>query len=201
MAPYVPPTWSGGAPPTAAALTPYAAPTLAQLQATPGYQARLDAGLLAGNRSAAAQGTVLNGGTQKALARYGQDYASNEYNNLFGQGLALNQANNQTTQTGNSNALTEYLARYGQFTDAANIGLSAQQQNTAQNALGFNQGQTSYGNRYQQYMDDNSRTLNDYLTNISTQRNSRNDYWTMLNNLATTGANAANGSYKPGLGA
>jgi hypothetical protein len=127
--PYVAPTWTGGPAPTAPQLQTFTAPTEAQLEASPGYQSRLAAGLQARNRSAAAQGSVLNGGTQEALARYGQDYASNEYSNLFGQSLATNQNNNNVTQGNFGNAFQTYQANYGAFTDAANRGFNAYQAN------------------------------------------------------------------------
>jgi hypothetical protein len=88
--PYHSTPWTGG---------PFVDPTMDQVKAMPGYQTRLDAGLLGRQRSAAAQGTILNGGTQKALERYGQDYAANEF------------------QTARSNAYDNYMTRYKQFTD------------------------------------------------------------------------------------
>jgi hypothetical protein len=127
--PYVSPQWTGGPAPTAPQLQAFTAPTEAQLEASPGYQSRLAAGLLAENRSAAAHGTVLNGGTQQALARYGQDYASNEYQNLFGQSLATNQNNNAVTQGNFGNAFQTYQANYGAFQDAANRGFNTYQAN------------------------------------------------------------------------
>ena len=99
-----------------------------------------------GNMSAAARGTVLNGGTQKVLARYGQDYASNEYNNLFGQSLATNQNNNNVTQGNFGNAFQTYQANYGQFLDSANIGLNAYTTNV--NA------QRNAGNDYWSHLND-----------------------------------------------
>ncbi len=176
--PYIAPVWGGGpapaAPtlPTAPNLTPYTAPTQAQLEASPGYQSRLTAGLAAMNTSAAAQGSVLSGGTQQALAQYGQNFASNEYNNLVGQGLSINANNNNVAQTGFGNqfnlaqtgfgdAFQTYQANYGQFQDAAAMGLNA------------------------------------YNTNVATQRNASTDYWNQLNSLYTGGLNSANSSYKP----
>jgi hypothetical protein len=49
----------------------------------PGYAFRMSQGQQAIERSAAARGGALGGGTLKALANYGQDYASNEYQNAF----------------------------------------------------------------------------------------------------------------------
>ena len=76
---------------------PFTAPTAVTAQNDPGYQFRLDQGNQALQRSAAANGTLLSGGTQKALARYNQDYASGEFQNVY------NRAN-QTFQN-----------RYGQY--------------------------------------------------------------------------------------
>lgn len=175
---YTAPTYTGAPPPTAPTLatyspTMYTAPTEAQLEASPGYAARLAAGAQVQQRGAAAQGTVLNGGSQQALARYGQDYASNEYNNLVGQtqaGVNLNNnatatataTNNNATQTGFGDAFSNYTARYGQFTDAATMAKGA------------------------------------FDTNVSNNRNAATDYWTRLKDLYSTGASVAAGSYKPG---
>jgi hypothetical protein len=52
-------------------------------QADPGYAFRLKEGFKALERSAAARGTVLSGGTLRELARYNQDFASNEFSNAF----------------------------------------------------------------------------------------------------------------------
>jgi hypothetical protein len=75
----------------------FQAPTDITMQNDPGYQARLALGTDAIQRSAAARGGVLTGGTAKALDTYGQDYASNEYNNVY------------------NRALTGYDTNYNQF--------------------------------------------------------------------------------------
>lgn len=49
----------------------------------PGYQFRLNEGLKALDRTAAARGGLLSGGAIKAGERYAQDYATNEYQNAF----------------------------------------------------------------------------------------------------------------------
>lgn len=49
----------------------------------PGYQARLDEGLRARERSASARGILNSGGTLRGVERYSQDYASNEYQKVF----------------------------------------------------------------------------------------------------------------------
>lgn len=83
-------------------------PTAADMMANdPGYQARLQTGLDAVQGSAAAKGSVLSGGTLKALNDYSQTFASNEYNNYYNQALQ-----GYTTNTGTQrNAMNDYWAR------------------------------------------------------------------------------------------
>lgn len=50
---------------------------------SPGYQVRLKQGLNAIRYGAAARGLLGSGGTDKALMRYGQDYATNDYGNFM----------------------------------------------------------------------------------------------------------------------
>lgn len=49
----------------------------------PGYQFRMDEGMKALERGAAARGGLLSGGFARKALRYSQDYASNEYMNVF----------------------------------------------------------------------------------------------------------------------
>lgn len=160
MPTYKPPTWTGG---------DYVNPTEGDLLAMPGYQVGLDAGLIARQRGAAAQGTVLSGGTQKALTRYGNDYATTNY------------------QTLRNNTLDAYKQRYAQFTDAAGMDLGAR-------TLNANENQNTFQNRVNTYASGNARTLSEYLTNLTAKRNAELDYWQRLNDLNQTGAAAAGGS-------
>lgn len=57
--------------------------TSADFQTDPGYDFRLAEGARALERSAAARGTAQSGGTLKALTRYNQDFASNEFGNAY----------------------------------------------------------------------------------------------------------------------
>lgn len=57
--------------------------TAADFTKDPGYDFRMAEGQKALERSAAARGGLQSGGTLKALARYGQDFASNEYGNAY----------------------------------------------------------------------------------------------------------------------
>lgn len=82
-------------------LTPWTeqfqAPTNVTEQNDPGYQFRLQQGAQALQNSAAARGGLLSGNTAKAITDYAQNYASNEYSNVYGR------------------AYNEYATRYNQF--------------------------------------------------------------------------------------
>lgn len=57
--------------------------TPADYQADPGYAFRMSEGMKGLERSAAARGGLMSGATGKALTRYGQDVASQEYQNAY----------------------------------------------------------------------------------------------------------------------
>lgn len=89
--------------------------TLADFTADPGYEFRRGEGMRGVETSAAARGGLLSGGTLKALARYNQNFASNEYSNAY------NRWNND--QTTRFNRLSS-LAGIGQTAtrDVATLG-------------------------------------------------------------------------------
>lgn len=78
--------------------------TLEDYQADPGYQFRLDEGNKGVERSAAARGGQLSGATMKALARFGQNTASGEYQNAY------NRYNNDQSKVS-----AEYQNAYNRF--------------------------------------------------------------------------------------
>lgn len=84
-----------------------------KFQKDPGYDFRMQEGQKALERSASARGGLMSGGTLKALSRYGQDYASNEYNNAYNR---FNQDRDQ---------------RYGKLMDLVGTGQNAAAQTGA----------------------------------------------------------------------
>lgn len=117
----------------------FTAPTGLNEQNDPGYQARLQLGTEALQKSAAAKGSVLTGGTAKALDSYGQDYASNEYSNVYNRALntyGTNASNYYTNQSSQYNRLSA-LAGTGQQT-ATNLASEGQaaSNNVTSNLLG-----------------------------------------------------------------
>lgn len=110
-------------------------PTAEDLRANdPGYQERFDMGRQAIERGAAAQGSILSGGTLKGLEQYGQNYASGEYNNYVNQQLQqrqqqasdyLNLAYGPSWQQ-NQGAVNQYGQLYSQYQDLINNNRNAQ---------------------------------------------------------------------------
>ncbi len=94
----------------------------------PGYDFRMAEGAKALERSAAARGGLMGGAAGKAMARYGQDYASNEYQNVY------DRFNNDRDQ------------RFNKLSSLVNIGQNsaAQTGNAAQN-FGNQAGQNMIG--------------------------------------------------------
>lgn len=112
---------------------------MADFQADPGLQFRMDRGQQALERSAAAGGRFLGGGTLKALTRYGQDFGSQEYGNAFNRfqtnrNARFNQlaavagigqtANGQLAQLGQQNATTQGNNLMGAATVGGNAAMA-----------------------------------------------------------------------------
>lgn len=105
--------------------TPWTLPTAADVQNTPGYQSRYLQGLDARQKAAASKGTILNGGTVKALDRYGTDYATQAYQQDVDNSLQqrqqaasdyLNLAYGPAWQQ-NQSAVNQYGQLYNQYKD------------------------------------------------------------------------------------
>lgn len=63
--------------------------TMTDMEMDPGYGFRLNEGLKALDRTAAARGGLMSGAALKAAGRYGQEMASGEYMNAFNRSRAL----------------------------------------------------------------------------------------------------------------
>ena len=96
-------------------------------QTDPGYNFRLGEGIKALDRSAAARGRLLSGNQLKAITQYGQDFASNEFGNVFNR--FQTQRRNKTAdymdafnrfQTNRANKLTPLQSLMGSSQTAAN---------------------------------------------------------------------------------
>jgi hypothetical protein len=131
----------------------FQAPDPEQVKADPSYQFRLKEGEKALEASASARGTLRTGGTLKDISNYASDYASSEYDKIYGRKF-------NEFQTGYQNALGAYNAnranQYGNYALNAQTGQWEWQSNNAgslatwaaqygmgqdeiQNLLGFSQ--------------------------------------------------------------
>lgn len=94
--------------------------SMADFEADPGYQFRMDEGTRAVEGGAAARGGLLSGAAQKALQKYGQGMASQEYGNAFNRftGQQTNKYNRLAgivnTGQGATNQVSNAAGQFGQ---------------------------------------------------------------------------------------
>lgn len=112
---------------------PFSAPTGLTEENDPGYQARLQFGTDAIQKSAAAAGSVVTGGTAKALDTYGQNFASNEYGNVYNRALNTYDTNYNAYNTNQTNQYNKLAALTG--TGQATAANMAQQGQSAANTI------------------------------------------------------------------
>tara|TARA_R110000868_G_scaffold85033_2_gene239522 strand:- start:3689 stop:4393 length:705 start_codon:yes stop_codon:yes gene_type:complete len=106
--------------PLATEYTPFG---MEQFQQDPGYAFRMQEGMKALERSAAARGGLLSGGMLRGAQRYGQDLASQEYMNAFNRYQAERNARLNPLQSlaGVGQTATNQLGQAGQAM-ASNVG-------------------------------------------------------------------------------
>lgn len=124
--PYTPPTWPES----------FTAPSVEQMYADPGYQARFESMQRGLERSAAARGSVLSGGfVGRTMPRELGNFAAQEYGNVYGR------------------AYDAYKQKYGEFADklTADAGARAFNERTYQDDV--MNAQNQYGLRYRSYRD------------------------------------------------
>jgi len=144
--------------PELVAASKYTPFTMQQFQADPGYAFRLQEGMKALDRTAAARGGLLSGSTLKGAQRYGQDLASQEFTNAFNRYQAERQARLNPLQSlagmaqTSANTLTGAAGQLGQNIGANIVGAGNArasgymgQANALSNALG--QGLNYYQNQ------------------------------------------------------
>lgn len=121
--------------------------TMADFKQDPGYQFRMQEGQKAIDRSAAARGMNQSGATLKAMARFGQNLGSSEYNNAYNR---FNQDYSNSYNRFNS----DQDRKFNRVGNIANMGLSANQSmnglstnfgnSMANNAMALGNAQASY---------------------------------------------------------
>ena len=98
--------------------------SLSAFEASPGYQFRLDEGMKAIERAAAARGMRFSGSAIKDVGRFGQGLASDEYGAFYGR--TMNDYGRQYGEAMDSRNLLSSLAGMGQQATQAQIGAGNQ---------------------------------------------------------------------------
>jgi hypothetical protein len=164
----------------------------------PGYGFRMSEGLKAVDRQAAARGGLISGNALKASQAYGQDMASQEYNNAF---------NRYQTVRGNTLQPFQMGAAAGQSAAAMQGQANAAFGNAGGQAYGqFGQGMsTAYGNQgqaaNQAYGNYGSGVSGAYGAQGQNVMGAYGAYGTNATNALTGGANAAAAGYVGGANA
>ena len=118
----------------------------ANFETAPGYEFRKAEGEKGVENSAAARGGLLSGAAMKAMQKYGQDFASNEYNNWFSQSNAdrnyVSAQGDAASNRFNANNTTQFNRLSGM---AGSGQTAATQQGTAATQYGQSAGSTITG--------------------------------------------------------
>lgn len=165
--------------------------TMSDFQEDPGYGFRLKEGLKAVDSQAAARGGLISGGALKASQRYGQDMASQEYQNAFNryQGQRAFKAG-------------EYQNDFNRFQNQRTFKAGEYQNdfNRFQADRGFKAGE--YQNAFNRFQSERTGTLNPYQslagqgqTTSNALANMGNNYATQAGNTLQAGANAQASGY------
>ncbi len=91
----------------------FTAPTQTQAAQDPGYQFALDQGTRAVDSGAAANGSLLTGGTQTALDQFGQGLANTNYSNVYNRALQTYNTNYNTWSNSQANQFNRLAALAG----------------------------------------------------------------------------------------
>lgn len=106
----------------------FVAPTGLTEQNDPGYQARLKLGSDTLQASAAGKGTLLTGQTANDLNQYAQDFASNEFGQVYNRALTDYQTQSANNFQQYTQKYQQYLNGYQQALQGYNTNLGAGQQ-------------------------------------------------------------------------
>lgn len=137
------PAYTQGVMPGGDLVRPFA---MSDYQADPGYGFRMSEGMKALDRSAASRGNLLSGSTLKGAERFGQDMASQEYNNAYNRYVG-----NQATQRNALAGLTGFAPTASSAMQAGDTAYGSNAANLASNTANAMAGAgatraSSYGN-------------------------------------------------------
>jgi hypothetical protein len=163
------------------------------MQKDPGYQFRMQEGLNAVEGSAAARGTQLSGATMKALAKYGQNFASNEMANAYGRFQDQRNFGRGNFESDRAVTRGDYESDrgfgYGQFADQR--GFDYNRFNTNRN-FGYNQFSDNRDFNRNQFVDNRNFGYNEFTNAYSRGAAEQGNRYNRMSGLANYGIGAAN---------
>jgi hypothetical protein len=142
-----------------------------QFQADPGYAFRLSEGMKTLERGAASRGNLMSGATMKGLQRYGQDLASQEYQNAFNRyGIERERRLNPLQSlAGVGQTSTNQLAAAGQnYANSVGEAMGASAQARASGYMGSANSLSSALGQYMNY--NQQQEQNERFNRLITQR-------------------------------
>jgi hypothetical protein len=173
----------------------FEAPTKDSILNDPEFQARLDEGMKTIQRSAAAKGTLLTGGTLKGLDQYGQQEAGKAYGNAYNRAyneydtrrtdFLTNEANRFSSQKQNA------LDKWAQETDVFNMERANRGDTFGMDSGIFNMENLNRMNSWGIAGDYFNMGRTNRMDDFNIYRTSDMDNWTKQYNLAQLGRPSA----------
>lgn len=164
-------------------------------EADPGYQFRMGEGQNSVNNKMAASGSLLSGAAMKALTRFNQDYASNEYGNSYGRARSGYESDRAAFGADNMNEYNRLMGVQGAGQNAINStnGLAGTVQGNASNAYqGIASGMANASNQFGQ---SSNNLYSNLMGNNNARANSQSAYNNAYGNAVGGGLGAAAGAW------
>lgn len=148
----------------------FTAPTEADMKMDPGYQFRVNEARRQLEASAAAKGTLLTGGTMDAMGRLAQDYASQEYGNVYNRRQGEFQDEFNMFNTGRNFDAGQNTDKYGRAlqTFGTNYGLFGNERQNAQmlDESDYGRAASEYGQRANIFQSNEANRYNSERQNM-----------------------------------
>jgi hypothetical protein len=175
-------------------------------EADPGYQFRMSEGQNGVNNKMAASGSLLSGAALKALTRFNQDYASNEYGNSYNRARSGYESDRNAFSADNTNEYNRLMGVQGAGQNAVNSTASAGMGANSTNASAGMNAQNQISNAYQglatgaanasaQYGQQSNNYYNNLMGNNNANANAQSAYNTAFGNAIGGGLGMATGAW------
>lgn len=167
-------------------------PTAETFKTDPGYEFRLNEGVRAYENSNAAKGALHTPNVLRGINDYAQNFASNEYGNVWNRDFNTWNANNQTEMAAQAQRFGQGL-NAAQFNEGARQGVYGINNNNAiaRRADELSQNSNVQNSIWNAYNTNYANARDRYLMAYDTFRNNQNDNFNRNYQVASLGAGAA----------